>query len=48
MNWFWKLSRRVSALFLVCVLLVQTNIRGAESFELQDGDRVVFLGDALL
>ena len=48
MNWFWKLSRRVSALFLLCVLLVQTNIRAAESFALQDGDRVVFLGDALV
>ncbi|MBT4887330.1 MAG: c-type cytochrome [Planctomycetaceae bacterium] len=48
MNQFLKLRKSVSALFLLCVLLVQTNIRGAESFELQDGDRVVFLGDALI
>ena len=48
MNWFWNSRIITPVLFVLCVLLVQQNVRSAESFELQDGDRVVFLGDALV
>ena len=48
MNKIWQSRIRVSVLFVLAVYLVQPTTWSAESFELQNGDRVAFLGDALI
>ena len=48
MKKLWQSRIRVSVLFVSAVCLVQPTTWSAESFQLQNGDRVAFLGDALI
>ena len=48
MNQLWQSRICISVLFVSAVCLVQPTTRSAESFGLQNGDRVAFLGDALI
>ena len=48
MNVLWHGKISVAVLFVLTALLGHSTTCRAESFELQDGDRVAFLGDALI
>ena len=48
MNMLWQGKISVATLFVLTALLGHSTTCPAESFELQDGDRVAFLGDALI
>ena len=48
MKKLWQSKICVSVLFVSTACLVQPTTWSAESFELQNGDRVAFLGDALI
>ena len=48
MDGLWQSRLSVSVLFVVGTCVGQANAWGAETFDFRDGDRVVFLGDALV
>ena len=48
MDGLWQSRLSVSVLFVLGTCVGQANAWGAETFDFRDGDRVVFLGDALV